>query len=288
MTYILHLIIMFDIFVILSVSLNFLTGYLGLFSLSHAFFYGIGAYAAGLSMLKLDCSLPTALILAAGAGSGMGYIISLLTYKARRDDFILITLSIQMIGFSLLMNWTGLTNGPFGISGIPRTIFGTVSLSENWLFIIATSIMITVLTISTIIQSSPFGLTLKSIREDELAASTLCIDANKYIQKTMILSGLMSAIAGALYAVYATFIDPTSFSVNESMLFVMILIIGGSGNIKGPVIGALIITLLPEMLRAFNLNFANAAEIRQVLFGVAIVVLMRIRPQGLGGTYNLK
>ena len=138
------------------------------------------------------------------------------------------------------------------------------------------------------IQDSPFGRTLKAIRENELAATSFGVDANAFIRKSTILAGALAALAGSLYAIYATYIDPSSFSISESILFVLILVIGGSGNIKGPIIGALIVTLLPEALRFFNITANHAAEMRQVIFGMTIVLLMLLRPHGVAGAYRLE
>ena len=136
------------------------------------------------------------------------------------------------------------------------------------------------------LYSSPFGLVLKAIREDELSAISLGKNVKKFKILAFAISSGMAAIAGALYATYVTYIDPTSFTLEESIFILSIVLVGGSGNLRGPVIGTLLMILLPEGLRFLGIPDSLAPNIRQIIYALVLIILMRFRPQGLAGEYR--
>src|SRR3989304_4308718 len=140
--------------------------------------------------------------------------------------------------------------------------------------------------IRALLKWSPFGRALQAMRDDELAARSIGIPVNWLKLQAFALASAMVGIAGGLYASYVSYIDPTSFSLNESILMLSMVIIGGTGNVRGPLTGAAVLILLPEALRFLQLPDAVAANVRLLAYGLLLVIMMHLRPQGLAGTYR--
>jgi branched-chain amino acid transport system permease protein len=136
--------------------------------------------------------------------------------------------------------------------------------------------------------SSPFGRILRSIREDEIASQALGKDTVKHKLLVFVIGAFFAGIAGSLYAHYITFIDPSSFTVMESITILLMVIFGGMGSIQGSIVGAVILVVFPELLRFIGMPSSIAAPMRQMIYGLLLVVLMLKRPQGIMGAYRLK
>jgi len=289
MNYIFHILIMIIIYIILSLSINLITGFTGLLTLSHAAFFGIGAYISSLLMLNFGINFFPALLIAITGCVILSFIVGYPSLKLKGDYFILATMGFQVIIFTILYNWIPVTRGPYGISGIPSPVlFGFSFNNPPSFFILSALFAIIVLLIVSRLYFSPFGRVLKSIREDELAAMSLGKNtANLKIIAFVIGSGI-AAIAGSLYASYISYIDPTSFTLLESVFIISIILVGGSGNLKGPIIGTFFVVLLPEVLRFIGMPSSIAANTRQIIFGIMLVVFMLFRPKGIAGEYKLE
>lgn len=288
MSYILHLLIFICIYSMLGVSLNLLAGYTGLLSICHAAFYGLGAYVTAL--LILDLKLPWTLsVIAAAAFVGfLAWATGRIALRFRGDVFVIFTFALQVIIYGLFLNWTSLTQGPMGIAGIPAPSIGRWHVSSHWQFLVlATALAALVLVITSRIVNSPFGRCLKGIREDELYVSSLGKDTSKFKTSAFIIAAVLAALAGSFYAGYVTFVDPSSFSVAESISILAIVIIGGPGSLWGPVAGAAVLVLLPELLRFLGLPDSLAANARQALYGLLLVGVVMWYPKGLLGEYSL-
>lgn len=280
---------MIFIYGILSLSLNLLVGYGGLISLSHAAFYGIGAYASTLLMIKTGINFFPALIFSILCSAILSFLISYPSLRLKGDYFILATLGFQIIVFSILYNWVGLTRGPYGIPGIPRIkIFSFELITPFHYFIISGIFFLLIFLFFKKIYSSPFGLALKSIREDEIASSTLGKNVFSIKIWAFVISCGIAAISGSLYATYVSYIDPTSFTIDESIFILSIVILGGAGNLKGPVAGAVFMIILPEILRFIGLPNTIAPNVRQIIYGLLLIILMKYRPKGIIGEYTFE
>ncbi|WP_457639681.1 branched-chain amino acid ABC transporter permease [Persephonella sp.] len=289
MEYIIHLLIIINIYLILAYANNLLVGFSGLLTLSSAVFYGIGAYATTLFMMKFDFSFLPAVFLSILVSGIIAFLVSFPALRFRRDYFVLVTLGLQIIFFTITYNWVDLTNGPYGISNIPRPdIFGYVISSLYEYLFLFISISVILISILFVIYSSPFGITLKSLRDNEVAGESFGKNAFKYFRLAFTISGAISAVAGSFYATYITYIDPTSFTLDESIFILLILLIGGSGNKIGVLPGTVFMVLLPEMLRFVGLPDSIAANMRQIIYGVILILLMYFRPQGIYGDFRLK
>jgi branched-chain amino acid transport system permease protein len=280
---------MLCIYGILALSLNLLIGYAGLFSISHAAFYGIGAYASTLLMIKAGFNFFPALIGGIFVSSLFAFLIAYPSLRLRGDYFILATLGFQLIVYSILYNWIGLTRGPYGIPGIPRaSLFGFEFDSIPLFLLLSSVIFLLVLFFVKKLYFSPFGRALKAIREDEIAASAMGKNLPLLKIWAFTVAGGVAAISGSLYATYVTYIDPTSFTLDESIFLIAVVLVGGSGNMKGPLVGALFMILLPEALRFLGLPDTIAPNVRQMIYGILLIILMRYRPQGIAGEYKFE
>ena len=287
MTYFLHILILIGIYVILSVSLNLLAGYTGILSVAHAAFYGIGAYVVALLAFNVHTPFIFNLFISIIAAGCFGAIVGIPSLRIKDDYFIIATFAFQIITFSVLNNLVSFTGGPMGLPGIPQPIIFGLKIDSHWSFLVLSTVLATLTYfIANRIVSSPYGRILKAIREDEVFTQSLGKNVSAFKVKIFMVSAALASIAGVLYATYITYIDPTSFTVNESIFIISIVIIGGAGNLKGSVVGAIVLVMLPELLRFVGLPNSVAANIRQMLYGGLLVVFMLWRPRGFIGEYS--
>ena len=289
MEYLLHILVIAGIYIILTLSLNLIVGFTGLPALGHAAFSCIGAYTSSLLALNMGMSPWIGLLTGACVAALSGIVIGYPTVRLKGDYLALATFGLGVIVYSIAKNWVSLTRGPMGLPGIPGfSIFG-FQLSGIWSYLLLVSIFV-ILTIFVIerIVNSPFGRILRSIREDEIASEALGKDTTKHKLLVFIIGAFFAGIAGSLYAHYITFIDPSSFTVMESITILLMVIFGGMGSISGSVVGAVILIVLPELLRFLGMPSSIAAPMRQMIYGLLLVVLMLKRPQGIMGAYRFK
>ena len=288
MEYLIHLAIISSIYAILGVSLNLVVGYAGLLSVTHAAFYGLGAYATGILMLSYGwgffASMAAGMVIAGIAA----WVIAIVSGKFKGDYYALVSFGFNVIVFSVLLNWQSLTRGPLGIPGIPKRIVFGMPITANAQFLVLSLIALAcVYAVSHGIVSSSFGRALKGIREDEEALRVFGYATARYKRIIFVIGAMLAAVAGSLFASYISYIDPSTFTLNESIFLLSIIILGGLANLRGSVAGAVFFILLPEILRFVGFPPDIAAQMRQVAYGVMLVLLMLYRPQGLMGEYAL-
>lgn len=291
MGYILHIGIMLGIYVILVLSTNLTVGMANLLTLCQAAFYAVGAYIGTYFLMQFN--LPFVVIaLAVMLASGLtSLLISYASVKLKGDYFILATLGFQMVVYTILYNWISVTRGPYGIPGIPAIkLFGIWSLDGIYAYFFLTLVLtgVVVLFFSRL-QRSPYGRVLRAIRLDELSAQALGRNTTQLKTWAFFLSAAFAGLAGLVYASYVSYIDPTSFTLDESIFIITALFIGGIGTkVWGGVAGAAMVVILPELLRFVGLPDAVAANLRQIIYGLLLIVLMFYRPQGLLGNAKLE
>ncbi len=287
MNYVFHLLIYFEIYAIVALSLNLLIGYGGLLQVAHAAYYGIGAYTAALLWTKLGWGFFPGLAVGALAAGVLSLLVSLPAWRFKGDYFVMISIAVQTLIYAVLYNWTELTNGPFGISGISRPgIGGYTFVTTSSVVVLYGVLAVGLGLVMAFLKWSPFGRALQAMRDDDLAARSVGLPVDLLKLQAFALASAMVGIAGGLYAAYVSYIDPTSFSLNESILMLSMVIIGGTGNVRGPLTGAAVLILLPEALRFLYLPDAVAANVRLLAYGLLLVLMMHLRPQGLAGTYR--
>ena len=277
MEYILHLLILIGIYSMLSQSLNLSAGFGGMISLAHAGFYGVGAYTAAILSVNFQIPIFFTLLVAMFFCGLLALIVSAIALRTVDDYFIICTLGIQVIVFSLMNNWMSLTNGPLGIPGIPAIhLFGFVINSKILFLLLTLFFVVLIFVFIKRLTDSSFGLTLRALSEDEIFTQSL--GKNVYLSKIIAFTtgAMIVAIPGVLYAHYISYIDPTSFTVDESIFILSIVIIGGMRNLWGSIIASAFLVLLPEVLRFVGMPNAIAANMRQIIYG-AILILMMFR-----------
>lgn len=286
MEYILHIFVLVGIYTILAASLDLLLGRTGLLSVAHAAFYGLGAYTSALLAFRTGVpfflSVPFGMILA----MAVSLVVSSISLRLHDDYFVIATLACQVLLFSIFNNLIGLTRGPLGISGIsrPSLLWWSVQSPLSFAMLSLVFAGFACVVVDRIATSS-FGRVLLAIREDEILAAGIGKNTTKAKVIVFAVSGALAASAGSLYAHYTTYISPQNFTVVESILIISMVIIGGAGSRWGPVVGAFILVLLPEILRFLGLPNSIAANTRQILYGGLLVAFMMWRPQGLLGKY---
>lgn len=275
MEYLLHLSILITIYIMLAQSLSLTSGYAGMISLAHASFYGIGAYTT--AILSMKYGMPFLITLPMGMlfCGLIAIIVSTIALRTVEDYFIICTLGIQVIIFSIMNNLIELTNGPLGIPGISSiTIFG-MDFSKKIPFLMLTIIFaVAVFLLLRFIIKSSFGRILIALSEDEIY--TQSIGRNVYLSKVIAftISAMLAAIPGVLYAHYISFIDPTSFTVDESIFILSIVIIGGMRSLWGMIFATVFLIVLPEVLRFIGLPNNVAANLKQIIYGIILIIVI--------------
>lgn len=289
MEYLLHILVIAGIYIILTLSLNLIIGFTGQPSLGHAAFSCIGAYTSSLLALNIDLSPWIGLVTGACMASILGIVIGYPAVRLKGDYLALATFGLGIIVYSIAKNWVSLTRGPMGLPGIPGfSVFGFQLFGIlSYLLLVLAFVVITIFVINRIVNS-PFGRILKSIREDEIASEALGKDTTRHKLLVFIIGAFFAGIAGSLYAHYITFIAPSSFTVMESIAILLMVIFGGMGSITGSIVGAIVLVVFPELLRFLGMPSSIAAPMRQMIYGLLIVVLMIKRPQGIMGVYKFK
>jgi len=286
--YIIHLLILIGIYAILSISLNLAMGFTGLLNVGHVAFYSIGAYVSALLALNLGVPFWFGLIIGGLIASFFGLLLAVLSIRLKGDYLAIATLGFAIIIENIFRNWISLTKGSLGLPGIQKpSLFGFTFSGFSYLILVAFFAFLTYIIIKHI-TDAPFGRVLKAIREDELVASSLGKNIVKYKTQSLIISAFFAGIAGSLYAHYITFIDPSSFTILESILIISMIVLGGLASVRGAVIGATILVLLPEPLRFLPLPSFAIGALRQMIYAALLVIILIKRPQGILGEFSLK
>jgi len=289
MEYLIHILIISGIYIILSLSLNLIVGFTGLAALGHIAFACVGAYTSSLLALNLGVSPWIGLIIGAIFASVLGAIVSFPSLRLKGDYLAIATFGLGVIVYSIAKNWVGLTRGPMGLPGIPAfKIFG-YEINNVWAYLVLVLIFV-VITYVVIrnITKSPFGRILTAVREDEIATEAIGKNVNKYKLIVFVVGAFFAGIAGSLYAHYITFIDPSSFTIMESIAVLLMVVFGGMASLGGSFIGASVLIIFPELLRFLGMPSSVAAPLRQMIYGLLLIILMIWRPQGLIGKYRFK
>lgn len=283
--YIVNLAVLIGINAILAVTLNFILGYAGIFSIAHAMFFGIGAYGASVAAMKLGFGFIPATLVGMAIAALISLALALPALRVRGEYFVAASLGLQMFAITVFSEWKSVTGGIGGLIGIPPpTILGyTVSDPLHFLVLTVLCLALVMFIIQSLVRSS-FGRSLKAIRDDETAASAQ--GKNVALIKTLavVLSSALAAIGGSLYAFYLSFINVESFVLDVSVQLMAMVIIGGTATLLGPVVGTVLILLLPAVLSYLPyLPPTEIGSIQQIIYGLAMVLLMIFRPAGLWG-----
>ncbi len=285
--------------VVLAVSLNIINGMTGQFSIGHAGFMAVGAYAAGVFSIAMkdnriggEAMEPVsdqlffflALLLGGGAAALCGFVVGLPSLRLKGDYLAIVTLGFGEIIRVAVQNTASL-GGSLGLSGIPQR--ATFFSAWFWVFI--------VILFARRLAGSPQGRALWAIREDEVAAEAMGVDTTGYKVRAFVVSSFFAGVAGALFAHFVPVINPGSFTFEKSMEVVVMIVAGGLGSTSGAVLAAVVLTLLPEAMRTAFVQFGGGDaglaqkvdQIRKPIYGVLLVILMLVRPRGMFGTHEV-
>jgi branched-chain amino acid transport system permease protein len=295
------------LYVMLALGLNIVVGYAGLLDLGYIAFYAVGAYLyALLASPHFGVHLPVWVILPLGAGLAamFGVLLGTPTLRLRGDYLAIVTLGFGEIIRIFLNNLNApvnLTNGPQGISLIDpvrlggfgfnetHTVFGITFPSTYTYYYLFLLLALTILLISLRLQDSRIGRAWVAIREDEVAAAAMGINTRNVKLLAFAMGATFGGVSGGLFAGFQGFISPESFNLFESIIVLCMIVLGGMGNIAGVVLGAILLTTFPEALRylgdlqnlLFDRVLVDPSDLRMLLFGLALVLVMIFRPAGL-------
>ena len=274
-SYVFHMLIMSGIYMVLAMSLNLLIGCTGLFSLGHAAFYGVGAYASAILTLNYQIPFPVAFILSGLLTALFGMAAGFPALRLKTIFLAIATLGLNEIVRLFMTNLDDLTGGPAGLPGIPSPDLWLVQLTHPRDFYIASMVLAAVsyLALSNLLARRP-GRALIAIRDDEVAARSIGVNVTVYKVAVFGLSAFFAGLAGSFFAHYLTYISPDSFGLSESFAIIAMVALGGMGNLKGSALGAFLLCVIPEIFRFMN-------DFRELIYGLTLVLVIRVMPDGI-------
>lgn len=269
-------------FAMLAVSLNLLIGFGGLFSIFHGALYGIGAYVSALIAMKLGLPFPLPMLAGAAAASLFAGLTAFPALRVTGHYLVLLTLAIQSVVTGVMLAWVNVTGGVSGLSGIPRIIvFGRQLVDPSDYTVLGLLLAAASIGCITWVGRSPFGRTLNAIRNDEIAAGSVGKQVSYYKVVAFGIAGAIAGIAGGYFAYSQAFINPGTFNLDQSILFLAMVIVGGVGSVAGSVVGAFLLAFIPSALLYLNLGQGTVGHARQLIFGALLIAIPLFRPQGL-------
>lgn len=273
-----------SIYVLLGLSTNLLVGIAGIFSVSQAAVFGVGAYiVAHLLMNDAALFLP-ALAIAAACCIGLNILVTLPALRVAGDYFVVTSFGIQLLATAVFTNWTEGTGGANGLPGIPAPdLFGHPLADSPAIVTLCLVAMGLGCLAFWLAMRAPFGRLLRAIREDELAVAAAGKSVLRAKVSAAALAGAFAGSAGGLYATFLSFIDPSSFDLDASILLLTMVVVGGARTLAGSIIGPFLLLALPQILTLVDIPTTIAATARQLLYGVLLIAFMLFRPQGLAG-----
>ena len=276
-------------YVVLGLGLNIVVGVAGLLDLGYVAFYAVGAYSYALLNLHFGLGFWTALPVAGLLAALFGILLGFPVLRLRGDYLAIVTLGFGEIIRLVLENWSEFSQGPAGISNIPRPgLFGLeLSLDQSIIYTYYLMMLMVAFTIFVVnrLQNSRIGRAWFALREDDIACQAMGIDKTRTKLTAFALGAFWAGMAGVFFAAQNTYVSPKSFTFLESAIILCVVVLGGMGSIVGVILGAFILILLPEYMRAFS-------DYRMLVFGATLVLMMIFRPQGIISTvrrtYTLK
>jgi branched-chain amino acid transport system permease protein len=277
-------IVLAEIYVLAVMSTNLLVAITGIFSVSQAAIVGIGAYVVGAATLNGAVPFVPACLLAVALCIVVNVAITLPALRVAGDYFVVTSFGIQLLATAAFTNLTDLTGGANGMPAIPPPeLFGVEIGSTGGYLVLCSAVTVAGAAGFWLLLRSPFGRLLRALREDELAVAA----AGKRVLYAKVaaaaVAGAYAGIAGALYASFLSFIDPSSFDIDASVLLVTMMVVGGARTLAGSIVGPFLLLGLPQLLNLLAVPTTYAGSLRQFIYGALLVACMLFRPQGLAG-----
>jgi len=283
--YVIDVAVRSGIYICLALGLNIVVGLAGLLDLGYVAFYAVGAYTYGLLSLHYSASFWLVLPLGAVMAAVFGVLLGAPTLRLRGDYLAIVTLGFGEMIRIVLNNWDRVTRGPNGLIGIePPSLTQSFIFTQpiHYYYLILPIVILTIFVVNRL-NHSRIGRAWIAIREDEVAAEAMGIDTTRMKLLAFALGAMWAGFGGVFFASYMSFISPESFTFFESVIILCMVVLGGMGSIPGVILGAIVLVVLPEMLRDFYLPFMQVdfSRARMLIFGMIMVVMMIFRPQGL-------
>lgn len=279
MEYIVNVAIVISIQAIAACGLNVIVGYAGQISLGHAAFWGIGAYASAILTTKAALTFWQALPLVLLIAALIGFILGLPSLRVKADFLAITTIGINFI-VEAVFNYTPFFGAALGIGSIPRVFFMGERLRNNGYLALCLAFLAATLLLCRIFSRSWAGIACFAVREDEAAASSMGVSPVRAKLSAFVLGTLLAGLSGALYAHYVRFISPGDFGFPVSVSMLSVIVLGGMGTLWGPVVGAVILGVLPELFRPL-------IDYRMFLYSVLLLLMIRFQPDGLLGERSI-
>lgn len=274
------LLVFTGIYTIAGLGIGLLLGHCGIVNLAQATFYGLGAYASAYCTVMLGLPSITGFIVGAVISMALAYVIGRPILRLTGYFLALATLALGAIASALFFEWDWLTGGTLGIGGIPKIdLLGFVLDRPSRYYFFVWIVAFACMAVAHNLVGSRTGLMLRSMRDSSTAAASLSVDLQALRTQVFVVCALFGSLAGSLFAHHASFVSTQSFTVDRSISFLLIPVIGGATSIPGIVAGALFVTFLPELL-------SKLGDIHQMLFGLALVGVVVLLPDGLMGAYG--
>jgi branched-chain amino acid transport system permease protein len=261
--------------VVIVIGLNLLMGYAGQISLGHAAFFGLGAYLS--AILTTTCGFPVwpTIPAAMAITAVVAYLIGIPTLKLEGHYLVMATLGFNVIVYIVMIQLSAVTGGPSGFAGIPRLQIGGFAFdSDLKIYYLFWAVAILVLILSLNLIHSRAGRAMAALSHNEIAARCTGIDTETYKVKIFVISAALASLAGSLYAHYISFISPGSFSIFFSLQAVTMVLVGGMGSVWGSLFGAILLSLLPEVLHSVK-------EYNVLVYGFILMAVLMFFPRGL-------
>ncbi|MHC1759993.1 MAG: branched-chain amino acid ABC transporter permease [Negativicutes bacterium] len=282
-----HLVFLILIYSTLTLSLNFVSGYIGQTSFGHAAFFGLGAYVSAILVMNYQWNFWLAFLVAGVTAAALGIPLGLPALRVKGNFLAVITYGFAEVLRFIAIN-SDITGGPGGLPGVPSPVlfleFASFGPTGKELFIILAFLLASVLAYFMFeINKSRLGYAFSAIREDEIAASAMGININYYKVLAFVTGAFFAGLAGSIFAHYTTFVSPETLICDQSTLILTMVCLGGPRSIKGSFVGATILIFLPEFLRTIKELLNLPFDPWLITYGLILILLMRLRPQGLFG-----
>lgn len=315
MDYFLHISVLAAIYSLAVLGQNYAAGYGGIISIQHGAFMGMGAYGLAYGMKTLGYSYPVSFFMAAVVTAFVAWLISFPLLKLKDDAFVLVSFGFSFIAYNVFLNWHSVTNGAIGLKGIVKPdlvrMFDPPAL--GYLIIVVGVLVVSVWVLHLIVKSS-YGVIIRASRENQRVTQVSGHDTGSYRRSVFVLSAVLASFAGSFLASHISAIDPLLFNYHLSVLLLVMAILGGLASLKGSIVGAVLMILLPEVLRFVGdttgtlLEFVNPylmqalwdglwaahsffvshlAQFQQIIYGFILIGLMMYWPKGIFGRFRI-
>ena len=285
MEYLLSLAVFATIYTVAALSLNLLIGHAGIFSVAHATFFGIGAYATAILTTRAIGLFPVAMVLGAIVAGGVGWVFARATLRVSGDYMVVASFALLVIFSQVFTNWTSVTGGGAGLPAVPRPglVDGELLGSNVWFLLLCIAVAAVSYFVSYRLVHSPLGRVLRALREDEAAAASLGKFVRRFRAVVFTVSSAMAAVAGSLYAHYMSYVSPLDFTVQVTVLILTMVIVAGTNRLWAVPLAAVLVMAITDGVRYVELPPQIAPGAQQILYGLMLLLFAVLLPQGLFG-----